>query len=146
MTLFTRYAFTVYEWVTSGVERQGGQMTLYQLKIFEAVARHANITQASLALHASQPAVSQQLKLLQDEYGVRFLNRLSHGVELTPEGRVFLVAIKPVLAQIESIEKRFKVNHNGKESQSLLVGGSSSVSASRIHSSSSTPTVNGARN
>src|SRR5204863_1678844 len=109
MTLFTRYAFAVYVWVTSGCGTAGGEMTLYQLKIFEAVARYANITQASLALHASQPAISQQLKLLQDEYGVRFLSTLSHGVELTPEGRVFLGAIKPVLAQIENMEERFKV-------------------------------------
>src|ERR1043166_5776741 len=109
---------------------EGYYMTLYQLKIFEAVARHANITQASLALHASQPAVSQQLKLVQDEYGVRFLNRLSHGVELTPEGRGFLGAIKPVLAQIENIDKRFKGNRKGKESQTLLVGGSGSISVS----------------
>jgi DNA-binding transcriptional LysR family regulator len=54
-------------------------MTLYQLKIFEAVARHANITQASLALHASQPAVSQQLKLLQDGIWRAVSNSPSHG-------------------------------------------------------------------
>ena len=44
-------------------------MTLYQLKIFEAAARQLNITQASLELHASQPAVSQQLKLLEENFG-----------------------------------------------------------------------------
>ena len=41
-------------------------MTLYQLKIFEAVARHLNVTRVSLELHASQPAVSRQLKFLKD--------------------------------------------------------------------------------
>ncbi len=46
-------------------------MTLYQLKIFEAVARHLNITQASLELHASQPAVSKQLKLLEENFRAR---------------------------------------------------------------------------
>src|ERR1043165_5874309 len=58
-------------------------MTLYQLKIFEAVARYLNITQASSELHASQPAISQQLKLLQEEYGTRFFLRHSHGIDLT---------------------------------------------------------------
>jgi DNA-binding transcriptional LysR family regulator len=58
-------------------------MTLYQLRIFQAVARHLNITQASLELHASQPAVSQQLKLLEENYADNLLVRHSHGVNLT---------------------------------------------------------------
>jgi DNA-binding transcriptional LysR family regulator len=103
-------------------------MTLYQLKIFEAVAKHLNITQAALELHASQPAVSQQLKLLEDNYGSRFLARHSHGVKLTEKGREFLEAIKPVLVQLEDIERRFKQKQNGKTSQCLAVGGSHNVS------------------
>jgi DNA-binding transcriptional LysR family regulator len=64
-------------------------MTLYQLKIFEAVARHLNITQASLELRASQPAVSQQLKLLEEHFDATFLVRHSHGVKLTDKGALF---------------------------------------------------------
>jgi DNA-binding transcriptional LysR family regulator len=104
-------------------------MTLYQLKIFEAVARHLNITQASLELHASQPAVSQQLKLLQEDYKASFLMRHSHGVKLTDKGREFLKAITPVLSQLEDIEGRFK--RNGTTRKSLLaIGGSHTVSVS----------------
>jgi len=103
-------------------------MTLYQLKIFEAVARHLNITQAALELHASQPAVSQQLKLLEDNYEARFLVRHSHGVKLTDKGRAFLDAIKPVLADLKDIERRFKGNQNTKSFQCLAVGGSHSLS------------------
>ena len=40
-------------------------MTLHQLRIFESVARHLNVTRASQELHMSQPAVSQQIKLLE---------------------------------------------------------------------------------
>ena len=58
-------------------------MTLYQLRVFEAVARRLNITQASLELHASQPAVSQQLKLLEEHYGASFFVRHNQGVKLT---------------------------------------------------------------
>ena len=103
-------------------------MTLYQLKIFEAVARHLNITQAALELHASQPAVSQQLKLLEENYEARFLVRHSHGVKLTDKGEAFLKAITPVLAQLEDIEHRFKGNENAKSPQCLAVGGSHNVS------------------
>jgi DNA-binding transcriptional LysR family regulator len=107
-------------------------MTLYQLKILDAVARHLNITQASSELHASQPAVSQQLKLLQEEYGSRFISRQSHGIELTAEGRAFLAAIRPVLAQLEIIEERFRADHGRKKNTNLRVGGSSSISVSLI--------------
>jgi DNA-binding transcriptional LysR family regulator len=103
-------------------------MTLYQLKIFEAVARHLNITQAALELHASQPAVSQQFKLLEENYGASFLVRHSHGVKLTDKGEAFLKAITPVLAQLEDIERRFKGNENAKSPQCLAVGGSHNVS------------------
>jgi len=103
-------------------------MTLYQLKIFEAVARHLNITQASVELHASQPAVSQQLKLLEENYGCDFLVRHSHGVNLTDKGRAFLDAIKPVLAQLEDIEHKFKANETTRERHCLAIGGSRNVS------------------
>jgi len=103
-------------------------MTLYQLRIFEAVARHLNITQAALELHASQPAVSQQLKLLEENYGTHFLARHSHGVKLTDKGREFLETIQPVLAQLEDIDRKFKQKQNGKTLQCLAVGGSHNVS------------------
>ncbi len=103
-------------------------MTLYQLRIFQAVARHLNITQAALELHASQPAVSQQLKLLEENYGASFLARNSNGWKLTDKGLAFLEAFKPVLAQLEDIERRFKGNQNTKSFQCLAVGGSRNVS------------------
>ena len=45
-------------------------MTLHQLKIFEAVAEHLNITKVSRKLQVSQPSVSKQLRLLEQEYGL----------------------------------------------------------------------------
>lgn len=104
-------------------------MTLHQLKVFEAVVRHHNITQASAELHASQPAVSQQLKLLEEEYGKKFLLRTSHGMELTREGRAFVDAIKPVLAEIAKIENTFKV-HKIDKAAHISVGGSAGIAVS----------------
>jgi DNA-binding transcriptional LysR family regulator len=107
-------------------------MTLHQLRIFECVARDLNITQASAELHLSQPTVSQQLKLLEEECGVKFLSRNNHGVELTREGRTFLEAITPVLRQLEIVEAGFKADQKARQTKSLLVGGSPSISVSLL--------------
>ena len=103
-------------------------MTLHQLRIFECVARDLNITQASAELYLSQPTVSQQLKLLEEECGVKFISRRHHGVELTTSGRAFLEAIRPVLAQVDDIGRRFRGNQNKKPAQSLAIGGSRIIS------------------
>ena len=75
-------------------------MNLHQLKLFECVVRHLNITKASVALHISQPSVSQQLRLLEDEFGTKFFIRLNQGVELTAEGEEFFKAIRPLLVTV----------------------------------------------
>jgi DNA-binding transcriptional LysR family regulator len=103
-------------------------MTLHQLRIFECVVRHLNITKASAALHLSQPSVSQQLKLLEEEFGTRFFMRLNQGVELTSEGREFFDAIQPMLAEAEKLEKRFKNGAKANDVAPLIIGGSHNVS------------------
>ena len=104
-------------------------MTLHQLKIFQCVGTLLNITKASEILHVSQPSVSQQLKLLEEEFGAKFFARLSQGVELTYEGKQFLEAVKPILSQAELVEKTFKRNPNGNRTVLLRIGGSNNVSA-----------------
>ena len=103
-------------------------MGLHQLKIFELVVRHLNITKASAALRISQPSVSQQLKLLEEEFGIRLFFRLNQGVELTAEGREFFNAIQPMLAEAENLEKRFKNRVTHSDTAPLIVGGSHNVS------------------
>ncbi|HTI18977.1 MAG TPA: LysR family transcriptional regulator [Trinickia sp.] len=61
-------------------------MTPDQLITFAAVAEHLNISRAALALHLSQPAVSGQLRQLQDEFGEPLYRRDGRGVCLTPCG------------------------------------------------------------
>ncbi|MDR7008105.1 LysR family transcriptional regulator [Paraburkholderia strydomiana] len=61
-------------------------MTLDQLITFAAVAEHLNISRAAVALHLSQPAVSGQLRQLQDEFGEPLYQREGRGVRLTPAG------------------------------------------------------------
>lgn len=61
-------------------------MTADQLITFAAVAEHLNISRAALAMHLSQPAVSGQLRQLQDEFGEPLYRREGRGVRLTPSG------------------------------------------------------------
>ncbi|MFM0193204.1 LysR family transcriptional regulator [Paraburkholderia strydomiana] len=61
-------------------------MTPDQLITFAAVAEHLNISRAGVALHLSQPAVSGQLRQLQDEFGEPLYQREGRGVRLTPAG------------------------------------------------------------
>ncbi len=101
-------------------------MTLHQLKIFQSVARHLNITRASQELHMSQPGVSQQLKLLEQQCGTRFVVKIGQGMELTERGRAFLDAITPIVTQVEEVESAFKVMSNEKKESFFTVGGSRS--------------------
>ena len=61
-------------------------MTPDQLITFAAVAEHLNISRAAEALHLSQPAVSGQLRQLQDEFGEPLYRREGRGIRLTPTG------------------------------------------------------------
>lgn len=61
-------------------------MTPDQLLTFAYVADLGNISRASEVLHLSQPAVSGQLRLLQEWFGEPLYRRRGHGVVLTPAG------------------------------------------------------------
>ena len=62
-------------------------MTPEQLLTFAAVAEHRNISRAARALFLSQPAVSGQLRQLQDEFGEPLYHREGRGIALTETGR-----------------------------------------------------------
>lgn len=65
-------------------------MTPEQLITFATVAEHGNISHAANALHLSQPAVSGQLKLLQEAFGEPLYQRAGRGVRLTAAGEQLL--------------------------------------------------------
>lgn len=62
-------------------------MTWNQLRIFEAVARHASFTRAAEALHVVQPTVSAQVKLLAETVGMPLFEQIGKKVYLTEAGR-----------------------------------------------------------
>lgn len=65
-------------------------MNLRQLSYFIAIADHRSIIKAAEVLHVSQPSVSTQIKLLEEELEVLLFERRRDGTILTPEGQEFL--------------------------------------------------------
>ncbi|WP_322049304.1 LysR family transcriptional regulator [Paraburkholderia sp. J67] len=65
-------------------------MDIRQLRTFVTVARLASVTKAAEVLHITQPAVSAQLRSLEEEIGVRLLSRTTTSVVLTQSGEALL--------------------------------------------------------
>jgi DNA-binding transcriptional LysR family regulator len=73
-------------------------MELRHLRYFVAVAEDLNFTKAASKLHLAQPSLTRQIHNLEDEIGVRLLNRSKSQVTLTEEGRSFLADARRILA------------------------------------------------
>ena len=81
-------------------------LTLRQLKVFEAVARHLSFSRAAAELHLTQPAVSMQVKQLEDSLGQPLFEQLGKKIFLTEAGReVFHYShnIAALLADMEAV-------------------------------------------
>ncbi|WP_137994136.1 LysR family transcriptional regulator [Streptomyces vilmorinianum] len=62
---------------------------LRHLRCFLAIAEEGNVTRAAARLHLTQPAASRTLAALEKHLGVRLVDRTTHHLSLTPEGRAF---------------------------------------------------------
>jgi len=62
----------------------------YRVQVFRAVAEFGSFRRAAEQLHISQPSVSQHVQLLEDELGVRLLERAAAGVHITAAGEILL--------------------------------------------------------
>lgn len=76
-------------------------MELRHLRYFVGVAEEENVTRAADRLHVSQPALSRQIRDLEDELGFALLERSAKSVRLTQAGRVFLDEAQAVLRRSE---------------------------------------------
>ena len=80
-------------------------MELRHLRYFVAVAEELNFTRAAEKLHLAQPSLTRQIHNLEEELGVRLLDRTKNQVSLTEEGKSFLLDARRLLAlSLESVK------------------------------------------
>ncbi|MEX3964336.1 LysR family transcriptional regulator [Paraburkholderia sp. EG286B] len=80
-------------------------MDLTLLRAFVTVAREGNLTRAATHLHLTQPAVSLQIKHLQEALGVTLFTRTSHGLALTRDGQALLPHAERALAAAGDVQR-----------------------------------------
>ncbi|WP_248798154.1 LysR family transcriptional regulator [Pseudomonas sp. MWU13-2105] len=96
-------------------------MNLKQITYFMAVAEQRSFQKAANNLHISQPSISAQIKLLEEEIGVLLFERRFDGVTLTPEGRDFLGHAKNVQAAFQGAKQAMQ-HLRSAEHGSVAVG------------------------
>lgn len=96
-------------------------MELRHLRYFVAVAKEENVSRAALKLHVSQPALSRQIRDLEDELGFLLLARSAKSVRLTDAGRAFLEESEAVLRRADEAVRAARVIAVGAHEQ-LHVG------------------------
>ncbi|MGZ3185155.1 MAG: LysR substrate-binding domain-containing protein [Telluria sp.] len=75
-------------------------MELRQLRYYVAIVDHGSLSKAAGGLHVAQPALTQQLRQLEDELGAQLLHRSAQGVLCTDAGKVFYEHAQAILKQV----------------------------------------------
>ncbi len=83
-------------------------MTLHQLKVWTTIAKRLSITKAAKELRIRQPSVTQQIRLLEKEFGLKLYNVNSRGIEVSQAGRVVLQYAKRLLSQVDNLKKELR--------------------------------------
>ncbi|WKU20304.1 LysR family transcriptional regulator [Advenella alkanexedens] len=80
-------------------------MELRQIRYFHCVARELSFTRAAKLLHIAQPPLSRQIKLLEEELGVKVFERQGRGIRLTDAGKYFMDHTQKMTQQLEETIK-----------------------------------------
>src|SRR5690349_19354083 len=81
-------------------------ISLRQLRAFVSVGRLASFTRAAEALNATQPALSAQIRELEEALGVKLFDRSTRSVALTQAGEDLMPSVDTVLADLTSVVER----------------------------------------
>jgi DNA-binding transcriptional LysR family regulator len=102
------------------------QLENFRLKVFRAVAEHLNFRKAAEQLFLTQPAVTLQIKALEDDLGVRLFDRGANRVSLTSKGSLLLRYAKQIARLVSEAEQELGTEQ-GKFSGELSLGVSTTI-------------------
>jgi DNA-binding transcriptional LysR family regulator len=80
-------------------------MELRQLRYLASLAREGQFTRAAARLNVAQPALSQQVRKLEDELGVALVDRTPHGARLTVAGERAVARARSILAEVDALRE-----------------------------------------
>ncbi len=107
-------------------------MTLRRFRMFVSIAKHRSITQASREFHVSQPAVSQQLKRLQDELGTILVKKNGSGIELTETGLLLEKEAQSILSLVDGLKHKFIGSSENTTADALTLAGTPVLTTSLL--------------
>lgn len=93
-------------------------LPLDALRSFEAVARRLSFSAAAEEMHVTQPAISRQIKGLEDELGTALFHRATRKVDLTAAGLSLQRVVAPSLARLDACVRQIRLNQ-GRAAVSL---------------------------
>jgi DNA-binding transcriptional LysR family regulator len=102
------------------------QLENFRLKVFRAVAEHLNFRKAAEHLFITQPAVTLQIKALENDLGVRLFDRAGNRVSITAQGSLLLRYAKKIAALSSEAEQEISAA-DGKFSGELPLGVSTTI-------------------
>jgi DNA-binding transcriptional LysR family regulator len=97
-------------------------MEVRHLRYFVAVAEELNFGRAAARLHVAQPGLSQQIKNLESELGVRLLDRDKRRVSLTEAGTLLLAEAYAVLGRFDECLETMRRARTGEGSAAIRIG------------------------
>ncbi|MFL6678015.1 MAG: LysR family transcriptional regulator, partial [Burkholderiaceae bacterium] len=106
-------------------------MELRHLRYFVAVAEELHFTRAAERLHMAQPPLSQQIRALEDELGVRLFERTRRSVALTDAGHALLGRARDLLAATQALPGELQRIARGEIGQ-LRIGFSSTLPLTKV--------------
>lgn len=100
---------------------------LRRLRYFLTVAEEENFTRAAERLHVAQPALSRQLRLLEEDLGVELMRRTTHTFELTDAGAYLLEHGRELLARAEALDRTLRGFAAGSTGRIVVAYGTSAA-------------------
>jgi DNA-binding transcriptional LysR family regulator len=111
--------------MTPAAEYYRGVLGLRRLRYFLTVADEQNFTRAAERLHVAQPALSRQLRLLEQDLGVELMRRTTHTFELTDAGEYLLEHGRELVQQAEALDRTLRSFAAGSAGRIVVAYGTS---------------------